>query len=110
MTTRLICFTPRETPVDDSSREPDGVTHQVRFCEGSGTYPKGDSRCYSPKLLVRFCEGRGWQLVRPLVHGGTVNPPRNRKGETGNPPPTEAQDVESTPPTRLEEQDDLNPG
>ncbi len=48
MTTRLIRFTPRETPVDDSGREPDGVTHQVRFCEGGGTYPKGDSRCYSP--------------------------------------------------------------
>ncbi len=48
MTTRLIRFTPRETPVDDSGREPDGVTHQVRFCEGGGTYPKGDSRYYSP--------------------------------------------------------------
>ena len=52
MTTRLIRFTPRETPVDDSGREPDGVTHQVRFCEGGGTYPKGDSRCYSPSAGV----------------------------------------------------------
>ncbi len=51
MTTRLIRFTPRETPVDDSGREPDGVTHQVRFCEGGGTYPKGDSRCYSPTTM-----------------------------------------------------------
>ncbi len=58
MTTRLIRFTPRETPVDDSGREPDGVTHQVRFCEGGGTYPKGDSRCYSPEPHVRF-GGRG---------------------------------------------------
>ena len=25
-----------------------------------------------------------------VVQGGSVNPPRNRKGETGNPPPTGA--------------------
>lgn len=49
-------------------------------------------------------EGRGCQHMKPLqgktmepqnsdrgprrpVHGGTVNPPRNRKGASGNPPP-----------------------
>ena len=26
------------------------------------------------KLLVRFCEGRGWQLVRPLVRLGPSDP------------------------------------
>ncbi len=39
MTTRLIRFTQRVTPVDDSNWEPDGVTHHVRFCEGGGMYP-----------------------------------------------------------------------
>jgi hypothetical protein len=41
MTTQLIHFTQWArilTIVDDSSWEPDGVTLQVRFCEGCETY------------------------------------------------------------------------
>ena len=39
MTTKLIRFTQRGNPAaDDSYWEPDGVTLQVRFCEGGGTY------------------------------------------------------------------------
>ena len=37
--------------VKDSCWEPDGVTLQVRFCEGGATYrTTGDSRRYSPLL------------------------------------------------------------
>ncbi len=36
MTTEIIRFTHEN--VEDSNWEPDGVTFQVRFCEGDGTY------------------------------------------------------------------------
>ena len=32
--------------------------------------------------------GMTWGASGDEGHGGTVNPPRNRKGESGNPPPT----------------------
>jgi hypothetical protein len=36
MTTGLTRFTQRSHTGEDSNWEPDGVTHQVRFCEGPG--------------------------------------------------------------------------
>ena len=40
--------------VDDSNWEPDGVTLQVRFCEGGATYRlHRDSRRYSPNVAVQ---------------------------------------------------------
>src|SRR4030042_1903543 len=36
MTTGLTRFTQRSHSGEDANREPDGVTHHVRFCEGSG--------------------------------------------------------------------------
>ena len=57
MNTQFIHFTQREvislSAVKDSRWEPDGVTLQVRFCEGGATYRiTGDSRRYSPLLPV----------------------------------------------------------
>ena len=37
---------------NDPNWEPDGVTHQVRFCEGGGTYRQG-----FPPLLSTFSQG-----------------------------------------------------
>ena len=37
---------------NDPNWEPEGVTHQVRFCEGGGTYRQG-----FPPLLSTFAQG-----------------------------------------------------
>jgi hypothetical protein len=43
---------------NDPNREPDGVTNQVRFCEGGGTYRQG-----FPPLLSTFAQGTGNDLT-----------------------------------------------
>ena len=83
MDTQLVRFTQwAETIVDDSSWEPDGVTLQVRFCEGGEVPVIRNARRYSPidesatKLLSRACEmgsglGCGWAMLQILAG---VNP------------------------------------
>ena len=65
MTTDLIRFTqwvrersPLSHPtVDDSNWEPDGLTLQVRFCEGGGTYhANGIPMSLETAFDVLFCQ------------------------------------------------------
>jgi hypothetical protein len=52
MNTQFTYFTAFNV-VKDSRWEPDGVTLQVRFCEGGATYRiTGDSRRYSPIIAT----------------------------------------------------------
>jgi hypothetical protein len=49
-------------PVAEASNwEPDGVTLQVRFCEGGGTYRRSrDSRRYSPNHVYLLGFAAAW--------------------------------------------------
>ena len=53
---------------NDPNWEPDGVTHQVRFCEGGGTYRQG-----FPPLLSTFSQGTRKDLTPRTTKGRNMS-------------------------------------
>ena len=62
-----------QTIVDDSSWEPDGVTLQVRFCEGGEVPVHRDARCYSPKTTSQATNTKAY-----MKSEYTIAPPNQR--------------------------------